>query len=254
MRRLRLRRRAFTLVELLVVIGIIALLVGILLPSLQKARSAANRAVCLSNERQMLIALQMYGNQNKSNLPPGLDGCNYYQGNFVYRDPTALNNHGYPNGVRPWHSDGWCLLGYTFSSRILKDAKAFYCPEHRANVTYPSAWENPSAKFINYTYRYTMTIPGPKLGKLKGNPAIIADHFEGNPYGSFGTLAEWPHTQPWGVSAGYLDGHAVFYTVKKRDYDVITKLTAQAQVDQYIQLLFQVFDTGDFTTLRKTFP
>src|SRR5262245_25989412 len=98
---MRSRRCGFTLVELLVVIGIIALLIGILLPSLQKARSAANRAVCLSNERQLLLALQMYANQNKSSLPPGLDGCNYWQGNFVYRDPTALNNPGYPNGVRP---------------------------------------------------------------------------------------------------------------------------------------------------------
>src|SRR5688572_32555083 len=98
-------RRGFTLVELLVVIGIIALLISVLLPSLQKARSAANRTACLSNQRQLLLAVHMYAGQNKQALPPGLDGLNFYQANFVYRDPAALNNPGYPNGIRPWHKD-----------------------------------------------------------------------------------------------------------------------------------------------------
>jgi prepilin-type N-terminal cleavage/methylation domain-containing protein len=63
------RRRAFTLVELLVVIGIIAVLIGILLPSLNKARKASRTTACLSNLRQTALAFTMYTSENKGRLP-----------------------------------------------------------------------------------------------------------------------------------------------------------------------------------------
>jgi prepilin-type N-terminal cleavage/methylation domain-containing protein len=70
-RRRRRRRRAFTLVELLVVIGIIALLIAILMPALRRARDQANRTACMSNMRQIVTAFMLYAGENKDRCPYG---------------------------------------------------------------------------------------------------------------------------------------------------------------------------------------
>src|SRR5439155_20882390 len=67
------KHSGFTLVELLVVIGIIALLVGILLPALNKARRQAQITQCLSNQRQLAIAIQQYMRDNKGKMFPYYD-------------------------------------------------------------------------------------------------------------------------------------------------------------------------------------
>ena len=93
---MRLRRSAFTLVELLVVTGIIAVLVAILLPVLGRARESAKRAQCASNLRQLTTGFIMYTGENKGWFP-----CVAVFGNTL----------GYPNVTAPagWQADwiGW---------------------------------------------------------------------------------------------------------------------------------------------------
>src|SRR5438309_7061925 len=99
----------FTLVELLVVIGIIALLISILLPALNRAREEGKRTICLTGLRSFGQLLNMYANDNKGRVPLGYDSTKH-GGYIVY------------NG-------GYKVLACLYEGNYLKgDVSAYYCP------------------------------------------------------------------------------------------------------------------------------
>ena len=116
---MRRRLRAFTLVELLVVIGIIAVLIAMLLPALNAAREQSRRTVCLSNLRQVYTYLRMYGSQNRDALPIGF--VQQKQFNYIiyfHQTGGAKYDHG--------------MMSLLYLDGFFKDSgEAFYCPSEQ---------------------------------------------------------------------------------------------------------------------------
>ena len=129
------RTKGFTLVELLVVISIIALLLSILMPSLQSAREQAKRVVCASNLKNMGLALIMYEDDFKGSAPavswnPYMDRSNYWQGQLA-----------------PYLGWSGAASKFTYSGKSTRDLLKY--PDRMVKVfKCPSVRDKEKAKFI----------------------------------------------------------------------------------------------------------
>jgi len=131
--------RGFTLVELLVVIGIIALLIGILLPSLNRARQQANKVACMSNLRQIATGLMMYTNDNKGSFPRPATGTWQFE-DWIYWQTTV---------PAPYTQDNGQIVQYLGGTFI---PKVFTCPSD--DVTLHTATNPP----FPYSYSVNETV------------------------------------------------------------------------------------------------
>jgi prepilin-type N-terminal cleavage/methylation domain-containing protein/prepilin-type processing-associated H-X9-DG protein len=128
-----MRRAAFTLIELLVVIAIIAILASLLLPALASAKRKGQGAVCINNQRQMLLAWHLYADDNN--------------------DMLVLNNPDNTYGPQGEHLPSWCLgdmnygrpdgtnVALLMSNRVaslgpyVKTIQIFKCPSDRSRTS-----------------------------------------------------------------------------------------------------------------------
>lgn len=141
-------RHGFSLVELLVVLGVTVLLTAIMFPAFRGVRESAQRLACSSNMRQIGLALTMYGDQNRGHLPTSafsnVGGGSGAGGprELVSATLGELATH-YPNERNngPWTGLAW-LLSRAKCGGVLDSAAVFYSPSYRGLHTYDRYRDN----------------------------------------------------------------------------------------------------------------
>jgi prepilin-type N-terminal cleavage/methylation domain-containing protein len=194
------RWRGFTLVELLVAIGIIALLISILLPSLRKARRAAETVQCLSNQRQLLAACIAFSNDMRSRLP--------FTG---WQSNDAAN----------WLYFGKAMKGIQSEVRqgqlwkYLRDYRCYRCPGDRGPWP-PGHAENLTSYVMNGSASAFSQNGNESLSILRFKPDDVLFWEIPMTFGTAGTYNDGTNYPNEGITArhkggttvGHIDGHA----------------------------------------------
>lgn len=230
--RIVVKPRAFTLLELLVVVAIISLLIAVLLPTLSRARQVSNRSVCLSNLRQLAATWKMY-----------LDDS---QGRFLKGVNTNINYGGIQGGgAAAWGSDPALPIAKPLNTYLKVEPVAssgcdvFHCPADDGSPTVrPTHFQ-----FYGTSYEMNTMMVGPtslqfppfdpcapvyyKVNARLPNQAVSSDMSAPSKLilmGDFGWISaltfwdtqriEW-HDRPCSHNLAFMDGHVSFTQLKK---------------------------------------
>ncbi|MEM6392271.1 MAG: DUF1559 domain-containing protein [Planctomycetota bacterium] len=162
---------AFTLVELLVVISIVALLIGILLPVLGGARESAQRTVCASNQRQIGVAMVAYANDHAGAFPPYRNS----QGPLadVVAEPIFLYRLGVadvsgPTDIEPSNH------GLLHTGDYLPGPDVYYCPTQDGELWQPDIYEN--------AWFSTASAGVSAIGEVSGSVFLMRSSYFYRPY------------------------------------------------------------------------
>ena len=259
----------FTLIELLVVISIIALLIGLLMPALKKAKESARRAVCLSNLRQISNGLHVYANEFNGRFPPTHLEMN---ASLIFELTVPRTQyHGY---YMNYEVDGqtYQFLGHgiLYALEIIPDIKIFYCPSQRyPNFSYPKAWYNsPWGGYRACSYYYRLfgqlssgvtqsdvdELHNYSLHDMNEPMAIESDIFHpgSSSWGPYPEDTAWAHIEPSGINVAYSDGHAEHFSDKPSWAYAQIAYPVYGGGDRFVMLFWEYLD-GKTQRLAQTY-
>lgn len=177
---------------MLVSLAIVAVLMGILLPSLGRVREIARQTVCSSNARQLGLGIEMFASDNDDVLPMSqfLDPDSPFGGRSIetqQRHMVLLRFPHTPQLGAERRSGQWDGVGKLFAQQYLTTPAVFYCPSHRGEHPldlYADRFELTGITEIisNYQYRGQGPNGQRRLFQLNGGVALVADALAGEAY------------------------------------------------------------------------